>query len=117
MAGQSWPGNVRELHNAVERLAIMAAGAIIGPDDLRATGLLGGEGLTDLPSDDTPHALSPMAIQGLGGLVKARQAFEAACINNCLKETNGNVSGAARLLGIDRTNLHKKIQAYGLGED
>ena len=38
----------------------------------------------------------------------------AACIAACLAETGGNVSEAARRLGIDRTNLHKKIQAYDL---
>jgi len=114
-----WPGNVRELHNAVERLAIMSAGPEITPEDLRTTGLLdttatagpGGE------AGDAPRPLAPAAIQGLGGLVKARQAFEAACILECLARTDGNVSGAARLLGIDRTNLHKKIQAYGLDGD
>ena len=53
-------------------------------------------------------------MQAEGGLVKARQAFEAACIRQALEESEGNVSAAARLLGIDRTNLHKKIVAYGL---
>ena len=50
----------------------------------------------------------------MGGLVEARRRFEAACIAECLRETGGNVSQAARLLGIDRTNLHKKIQSYGI---
>jgi two-component system nitrogen regulation response regulator NtrX len=53
----------------------------------------------------------------LGGLVEVRRRFEAACIEACLRESQGNVSAAARLLGIDRTNLHKKIQAYGLDPD
>ncbi len=114
-----WPGNVRELHNAVERLAIMAAGAEITPEDLRATGLLDAASITGpaATDDDRPRPLPPASIQGLGGLVKARQAFEAVCIRECLAQTGGNVSGAARLLGIDRTNLHKKIQAYGLDGD
>ena len=119
LARLPWPGNVRELHNAVERLAIMTPGAVIRPDDLSRTGLLGG------PVVMTPHgdaggvagaAPSPAEIQAQGGLVKARQAFEAACIVACLAETAGNVSEAARRLGIDRTNLHKKIQAYGLDD-
>ncbi len=116
LAQLPWPGNVRELHNAVERLAIMAAGSEITPDDLRATGLLDAATVTGTAGagEDTPSPLSPASIQGLGGLVKARQAFEAACIRESLAQTGGNVSGAARLLGIDRTNLHKKIQAYGL---
>ncbi len=115
MAAMPWPGNVRELHNAVERLAIMARGEEIGPADLSAAGLEAGSVL-DAEDGDAPRALSPAALQDLGGLVKARQAFEAACIRRCLTEADGNVSGAARLLGIDRTNLHKKIQAYGLDD-
>ncbi|MBU1072126.1 sigma-54 dependent transcriptional regulator, partial [bacterium] len=114
-----WPGNVRELHNAVERLAIMSAGPEITPDDLRTTGLLDAAAAPGIagPEGDMPGPLTPASIQGLGGLVKARQAFEAACIRGCLAQTGGNVSGAARLLGIDRTNLHKKIQAYGLDDE
>ncbi|MBC8426672.1 sigma-54-dependent Fis family transcriptional regulator [bacterium] len=116
LAGMPWPGNVRELHNAVERLAIMATGLEITPDDLRIVGLNDTPPLRAGVNADAPQPLSPTMIQGLGGLVKARQAFEAACIRQCLTEAGGNVSGAARLLGIDRTNLHKKIQAYGLDD-
>ena len=54
-------------------------------------------------------------VMASGGLVAARQEFEKHCVESALKETGGNVTQAARLLGIDRTNLHKKIQAYGLG--
>ena len=46
--------------------------------------------------------------------MEARRRFEIACIRRALTESGGNVSQAARALGIDRTNLHKKIQAYGL---
>ena len=122
LTGHVWPGNVRELHNAVERLAIMASGGAIGPDDLRATGVLAGPGLehgvggaTSGPLDAILPA-TPSAVLAEGGLVKARQAFEAACIRQALDESAGNVSAAARLLGIDRTNLHKKIVAYELDD-
>jgi DNA-binding NtrC family response regulator len=53
-------------------------------------------------------------VHEIGGLVAARQRFEAACITEALHAAGGNVSQAARMLGIDRTNLHKKIQAFGL---
>ena len=58
--------------------------------------------------------MSPEAVQREGGLVEARRRFEAACIRECLHAADGNVSAAARLLGIDRTNLHKKIASLGL---
>ena len=54
------------------------------------------------------------AIGRIGGLVEARRQFEAACVRACLDAAGGNVSQAARLLGIDRTNLHKKIASLGL---
>jgi len=108
-----WPGNIRELGNAVERLAILAVGAVIGPEDLARCGVGG-----DLPArgEATAGAWDMAAVMAAGGLVAARQEFEKRCIETALAETEGNVSGAARMLGIDRTNLHKKIQAYGLGK-
>ena len=63
----------------------------------------------------TVDLFAPGAVMASGGLVAARQEFEKRCIEGALTESKGNVSQAARLLGIDRTNLHKKIQAYGLG--
>ncbi|NTV03466.1 sigma-54-dependent Fis family transcriptional regulator, partial [bacterium] len=115
LAGLPWPGNVRELHNAVERLAIMAAGEVVGSEDLRRTGIIAAPAAAAVAADNGPlRPLSAAAVQELGGLVEARRRFEAATIAACLAETGGNVSRAARLLNIDRTNLHKKIQAYGL---
>jgi two-component system nitrogen regulation response regulator NtrX len=61
--------------------------------------------------------VAPEQLRELGGLVEARRLFEAACIREGLRAAQGNVSEAARLLGIDRTNLHKKIQAYGIETD
>ncbi len=116
-----WPGNIRELSNAVERLAILSTGASIGPQDLARCGVGGdmpsaGQGNAD---DALPDAglFEPAAVMAAGGLVAARQDFEKRCIRAALAEAGGNVSQAARLLGIDRTNLHKKIQSYGLGPD
>ncbi len=115
-----WPGNIRELGNAVERLAILARGERIGPDEVMRCGVGG-----DLPGGGATRAAAasaggetvpctPASVMAAGGLVAARQEFESRCITAALVEAEGNVSQAARLLGIDRTNLHKKIQAYGL---
>ena len=111
-----WLGNVRELHNIIERLAIMSAGQVIGSADLAAAGLpvagTGPEAVAGPAAGVVP--LAPAQVQAAGGLVKARQQFEAGCIRLALEAAGGNVSRAARLLGIDRTNLHKKIQSYEL---
>ncbi len=111
-----WRGNVRELCNVVERLAIMAREREIGIADLRAAGIVdAGRGAPHAAGDDGEiRAVRSGAVLRAGGLVEARRRFEAACIAAALGEAKGNVSEAARLLGIDRTNLHKKIQAYGI---
>jgi two-component system nitrogen regulation response regulator NtrX len=113
-----WPGNIRELGNAVERLAILCSGRTIGPDDLGRCGV----GADPASSSGSPSAAgqtddlaASSAVMAAGGLVAARQEFEKRCIRSALAESDGNVSQAARLLSIDRTNLHKKIQTYGLG--
>ncbi len=118
----TWPGNIRELGNAVERLAILGGSEVIGLEDLQRCGV--GD---DLPgraavafsatSEDEPMPLTTAAVRRLGGLVAARQKFEQVCIATALDESGGNVSQAARLLGIDRTNLHKKIQRHELTDD
>jgi len=116
-----WPGNIRELSNAVERLAILTRGPRIGPDDLLRHGI--GVDLAAAGQAAAPRGTAaggddleiPAAVMRAGGLVAARQEFEKRCILAALTEAAGNVSQAARLLGIDRTNLHKKIQTYGLG--
>jgi two-component system nitrogen regulation response regulator NtrX len=124
LTGMPWPGNVRELGNLVERLAILAPERVIGAEDVarlaatspggraRTGSAGGGEGGVTATRGLVP--LQPPAVLELGGLVAARQSFEAACIAEALRAAAGNVSQAARLLGIDRTNLHKKIQAYEL---
>ena len=67
-----------------------------------------------VPAIRRPSGESPQAVAAAGGLVEARRAFEAACIREALDVSGGNVSHAARLLAIDRTNLHKKIQSLGI---
>jgi len=109
LKGLPWPGNIRELGNAVERLAILSAGASITPADLAVCGI-GGE-----PSAaQTESTFSLNDVEAAGGLVAARQEFEKRLIQEALAASEGNVSKAARLLQIDRTNLHKKIQTYDL---
>ncbi len=117
LEGMVWAGNIRELGNAVERLAILTSGEAIDVEDLATSGL--GDAGVPLAAAGSATAIVPLnaaAVRAQGGLVAARQAFESACIISVLKETGGNVSQAARELGIDRTNLHKKIQSYGLGD-
>ena len=91
-----WPGNVRELRNTVERMAILA------PADL-------------LTVDDVPLEIRFKAAEaGPNLLEEARRTAEREQIMRALNDTRWNVSRAARSLGLERTNLHKRIRALGL---
>jgi two-component system nitrogen regulation response regulator NtrX len=93
-----WPGNVRELRNTVERMAILTPGNRITSDSI--------------PMEIRLPAASPPA-----GLHGVRDAAERERIVQALDQTNWNVSGAARILGVERTNLHKRIRALGLSRE
>jgi len=96
-----WPGNVRELQNLVERLLILSENNRIGAENLPAY-LLQAE--FKLP-ETSPGART---------LGEVREEAERAYILRCLEHTGGNVTQAARLLGMERTNLHKKMKALGI---
>jgi two-component system nitrogen regulation response regulator NtrX len=93
-----WPGNVRELRNTVERMAILTPGNQITSDAIPMEIRL-------------PVSSSPAGLQGV------RDAAERERIVQALDQTNWNVSGAARILGVERTNLHKRIRALGLSRE
>jgi two-component system nitrogen regulation response regulator NtrX len=93
-----WPGNVRELRNTVERMAILTPGQQITVDSIPMEIRL-------------PPSASSAGLQGV------RDAAERERIVQALDQTNWNVSGAARILGVERTNLHKRIRALGLSRE
>jgi two-component system nitrogen regulation response regulator NtrX len=93
-----WPGNIRELRNAVERMAILSAGDRIALEAV-------------------PHEIRTPAAARPSGLHETRDAAERQRIRQALDQTDWNVSSAARLLGIERTNLHKRIRSLGLSRD
>jgi two-component system, NtrC family, nitrogen regulation response regulator NtrX len=98
-----WQGNVRELRNTVERLLILAAGPVVGGDDidLLVAGNTRGGGLSsDLLSCQT--------------FAEFKDAAERAFILQKLRENDWNVSETARLLDMPRSNLYKKIERYEL---
>src|ERR1022692_3802669 len=92
----SWPGNARELRNAIERMAILTAGERLTRDAIPVE--------IRLQRDPGPRS----------SVQEARESAERDHILRALEEANWNVSGAARALGMERTNLHKRIRALGL---
>src|SRR5262245_41188369 len=99
LQAHAWPGNARELRNAIERMAILTAGDGIQPDSVPLE-------IRFQPELDAPSSLQ-----------QTRDSAEREKILQALEETSWNVSGAARILGIERTNLHKRIRALGLNRD
>ncbi len=96
LEGYSWPGNARELRNIVERMAILTAGNRLTSESVPVE--------IRLAHDSTPRS----------NLKEARESAEREHILRALEESSWNVSGAARSLGMERTNLHKRIRALGL---
>jgi two-component system nitrogen regulation response regulator NtrX len=98
-----WPGNVRELRNVIERLLIMVAGERIGAGDLS---FLDGvrPGAPDGYFDD--GVVAP--------LHEARERFERDYILRALAAQQGNISRTADALGVERSNLYRKMRAFGI---
>ena len=98
-----WPGNVRELKNLIERLMIMVPGSVIRNEDIPAPFNRSSDIKTGLESNFVS-----------GSLKEAKGEFEKAYIETKLREFNGNISQTAEAIGIERSNLHKKIKGYKL---
>jgi two-component system nitrogen regulation response regulator NtrX len=94
-----WPGNARELRNVIERMAILSPG-------------------DRLTRDSIPVEIRVQRESGPKSSVQeARESAEREHILRALEEAKWNVSGAARALGMERTNLHKRIRALGLSRE
>ncbi|MGH9162788.1 MAG: sigma-54-dependent transcriptional regulator [Vicinamibacteraceae bacterium] len=94
----SWPGNVRELRNTIERMAILTPG-------------------NQITVDAIPLEIRLPQSSRRSELHEIRDAAERDRIVRALEQTNWNVSAAARLLGTERTNLHKRIRTLGLSRE
>ena len=95
----NWPGNARELRNVIERMAILSPGDALSRESI-------------------PVEMRVQRESGAKSSVQeARESAEREHILRALEEANWNVSGAARALGMERTNLHKRIRALGLSRE
>ena len=102
LADYTWPGNVRELRNLVERLLILAAGPMVEIGDLpRLPG-------ADSTSGDNPDLFRCDDFQ------EFKSRAEAIFLQRKLRENHYNVSRTAEILGMQRSNLYKKITKYEL---
>jgi two-component system nitrogen regulation response regulator NtrX len=97
----NWPGNVRELQNVIARLLIFVVGDTITAQDLA---FLGRDGAPELPLEQ--GAMMPLS--------EARDQFEKEFILRTLAANQGNMSRTAEVLGVERSNLYKKLRAFGI---
>ncbi len=90
----AWPGNVRELSHSVERAVLMAQGTMVKSSDLglRSAAAAGGPRLEELRLDDAERLL----------------------VQKALGRFDGNVSAAAKALGLSRSGLYRRLQKFGL---
>jgi two-component system nitrogen regulation response regulator NtrX len=117
---RKFPGNVRELKNVVERAAILSSDVItvadlpedphLSPfdDEHEAEGDDGTAITTPLPSVPSKTPGAQLTLR------EFREGAERTYIIDTLKTLDWNISKASVLLGVERTNLHKKIRAYGI---
>jgi two-component system nitrogen regulation response regulator GlnG len=114
-ASYQFPGNVRELRNIVVRLIAKHEGRPIGLADLEAEldSDMAAAGTTAMPRDDeqlTGLALRHLRETGNFSLDETLRRWEAAYIAAAQQLTHGNISQAAKLLGVNRTTLYNRIE-------
>ena len=109
-----WPGNVRELKNFVFRLAILSPGAVIDTADLplAASGREPAPAAAEAPEGAEADLLDPFL--QVPSFREARALFEKQFLRRKLAECHGNVSLLAEKIGLERSNLYRKLKAYGL---
>ena len=102
----SWPGNVRELKNLIERLVIMSPGNMITCSQLPLS--ISGHGGQTAVKDLASISLTADTFRS------AKEEFEKEFLIQKLEEHDWNISRTAEAIEIERSNLHRKIKAYGI---
>lgn len=92
LLGYSWPGNVRQLRNVIDSAVVMCEGNVILADDLGLRDASGGQQLESLRID----------------------FWERKLIQEALKRTGDNIPEAAKLLGLGRATLYRKVEEFGI---
>ena len=100
-----WPGNIRELKNLVQRLLILGSGEVIEVGEVEQA----------LGVQTTPNMIGGLSASVFEmPLREAREQFEKAYLEHQLRASGGSVSKLARLVGMERTNLYRKLRGLGI---
>ena len=102
LQAHGWPGNVREVRNLMERVAFLSSSERVEADDLAF-----------ILSPDHGTPTEPSLDIGLG---EATKQFQQDFIRRCIRRVRGNMSEAARLLGLHRSNLYRKMRQLDMNE-
>jgi two-component system nitrogen regulation response regulator NtrX len=105
-----WPGNVRQLRNVIERTIILAPGARVGCIEID---MLPPELLNEQAQLSPSEAVK--AIMGTP-LREARETFEREYLRVQIRRFSGNISRTATFIGMERSALHRKLKALGIGD-
>jgi two-component system nitrogen regulation response regulator NtrX len=110
LQSHDWPGNVRQLRNIIERTLIMAPGdrAALIEVDLLPSEITDAQGSVGVST-------ASMAIMG-SPLREARESFEREYLKIQIRRFSGNISRTASFIGMERSALHRKLKALGLGD-
>ncbi len=112
MMRYEWPGNVRELENSVERACALSSGPILHlgdlPTQLQNSGLEARR--TTLASGE------PVEAETVSAAVMTLADMERQAILSAIRTLNGDKLKAARLLGIGKTTLYRKLKEYGIAD-
>ncbi len=100
LVSRPWPGNVRELKNLMERIVILTEATEIG--------------VRQLPDQASGGRATRPPLAGFSSLKEARDTYEREYVERALEATNGNVTKAAEALGLERSNLHRKMRTLGI---
>jgi DNA-binding NtrC family response regulator len=109
LAGRSWPGSVRELRNLVERAVVHALDKIIGSEAIRA--LCAPEPMDGIIEDSLASLAGRLLDLPIGNKLAA---VEAALLESAMRISKGNKSAAARLLGLHRKAVERKLEKYDM---
>jgi two-component system nitrogen regulation response regulator NtrX len=109
LQSHNWPGNVRQLRNNVERLMILAGG---DPDAIVDASMLPQDVGSMVPS--MPNGNGGEQLMGLP-LRDAREVFEREYLVAQISRFGGNISRTAEFVGMERSALHRKLKALGIG--
>ena len=109
LLNHSWPGNIRELEHVIERAYVLCVGDTLTTDHLPAEIMITE---TPRPPSHEPVSVQPDHLQPISPAMTSED--EIAHIIDALRRTAGNKAKAARLLGVDRSTLYRKISAFNI---